>query len=264
MRPKKKLFLKLSPVTKCSVFLFSYVVTIINVINVSKFLKSIMVENFDNPLFRDLSFYKTLIILVTLVLVFFIVQPENLRYPAYFGAFFTVLSVAAMLFLNLNIGAVNAPNMVPFDFKHFFPFVGSQMYSMESVGVLVTVRSAMKRRSRAPKMIIYTMVLIFILFVSSGLSFYWGHLSQKDMGFFYFAGNRFMYVLQICFYLTTPSTYIISVITMMIMLEEISWIRDKLTLEENPTDLDVRKLRVFRTAVMTILLFAVYLSNIFM
>ena len=221
-----------------------------------------MVENFDNPVFRDLSFYKTLTILLTLSLVFCIVQPENLRYPAYFGAFFTVSSVAAMFFLNLEIGATNAPNMVPFDFTHFFPFVGSQMYSIGSVGVLITVRSAMKRRSQAPKMIICMMTLIFVLFVSSGLSFYWGHLSQKDMGFLYFAGSRLMYVLQICFYLTTPSTYIISVITMMIMLEEISWIRSRLTLEGNPLDLDIHKLRVFRTAVMTILLCVVYLSNI--
>lgn len=249
--------------TKCSIFLFSYSVVIVNVVNISKFLKSVLVENFDSPLLRDISFYKTLVILMTLLLVFFIVQPENLRYPAYLGAFFTVSSVLFMLFLNLDIGMINANNMKAYDFVHFFPLVGSQMYSMESIGVLMTVRSAMKRRSQAKQMILYTMVVIFFLFVLNGLSFYWAHLSPKDFGFFYFSGNMFMYIWQICFYVTQPSTYIISVITMMIILEEIGSIREKLALEGDIEDLDVWKVRIFRTSVAMILLFIVYIGIFF-
>lgn len=212
-------------------------------------------------MFRDLSFYKIIFIFIILILVFVIIEPENIRYLSYIGTTILVLSILSMLYYNLELNGLNTPYMKAYDFSHFFPFVGSQMFGIESIGLLITVRSTMKRRSQAPKMILYSMIGIFFMFVINGLSFYSAHLSAKDFSFFYFPKNVYLKILEIGFYITTPSTFMTSIITMMMILEEISYIRKFLLMDYSDTKMDPWKVRVFRTSVMTILLFVCFFGN---
>lgn len=66
-------------VCKIFVFLFNYFVTIIISTNLSKFLYSLFSESFDSDVFRDLQFYKIIVLIIALTLVILILEPEKLK-----------------------------------------------------------------------------------------------------------------------------------------------------------------------------------------
>ena len=248
---------------KIFAFLLNYMIVLVNCLNLSKFLQSNIGSHFDNETLRDLTFYKFLVIILILVLVIFILQPEKLKYTSYFGGIALVVSIFYTWIQCFIGGFSNLPNTVLFDFRGFAPLIGSQLYSLESIASLFCVRSTMKRRSEASKMVVYVNSICGMMFILNGLFMYFSFFSPKNLSFFYFEHNTLMSVLTVAFYLTMPTVVIATLLSNLTMLEEIAAIKRLLLLNDSKVEMDTFKILIFRLSVAMIMLFFLFLGIIF-
>ena len=58
-----------------------------------------------------------------------------------------------------------------FEFSQLSDFIGNQLYAMESIGTLFTVRSTLKKRSNMKNVLKYSFRFILLLFIVNGISF---------------------------------------------------------------------------------------------
>lgn len=155
----------------------------------------------------------------------------------------------------LSRGFPNFENVPLADIAKFPPIMASQTYSLESIGTLMCVRSTMRRRSQTTKMIVLVMVIGTLLFMTNGFLFSSSFYSPKNLSFLYFPEDKVVKVLEILFYLLTPSTIIINLITNLTMLEEVQVIKDALKSTDDETDFDIPRLFLFRVSVVVVLFF---------
>ena len=210
---------------------------------------------FDNDLFRDISFYKTLILIVCLLLIFFIVEPEKLKYTSFIGSGSMLISLLYIWSLCGSLKFPNASGQKVWDFSAFPQLFGSQLYSLECISSLMCVRSTMKDKKQANKMVVIIMSLGSAFFVINGLLISFSFYSPKSITFFYFRHNALISVFEILYYLTVPTQLIIILLSNLTLLEEISWVRSLLVSKSNPGDLSMTKLRIFRMSITMIIIF---------
>lgn len=165
---------------------------------------------------------------------------------------------------NLSTGFPNSPNTKLFDFKHFAPIIGSQLYSLESIGTLMCVRSTMKRRSQIEGVVLGVMSLASLFFILNGITFYFANYSSKSLTYFYYTSDKFVRIMEILFYLLTPSSIIINHMSNLCLVEEISFIKNILKSKIDENDFDISKLYVFRICLTTILIFPFFFSNLYL
>lgn len=239
-------------------FFLNYVVVLVNGINFSKFLTSNFGVLFTNDLFRDLSLYKLCFIIITVVLIVLILEPERMKWLSYLGFFGLVITTLYIFSIYLDSGFPNAHNVTAFNMKGFATLVGSQLYSLESIGTLVCIRSTMQKKSQSAKMVLYVMTLVGICFSMIGLLSYISNFSAKTLAFFYFPGNVFIKISIFIFYITVFSVIIPVQIANLMMLEEIKKIKKYLILKYTTDDLDTAKVLVFRVCITTIILLPIF------
>ena len=236
---------------------------LVNCVNLSKFMQLNFGSFFDNDTLRDLSFYKFLVVILMLVLVLFIIQPEKLKYTSYVGAFIMLAILFYCWIESFSRGFPNFPNTILFDFNGFAPLIGAQLYSLESIASLFCVRSTMKRRSQATKMVVYVNVVCGGFFVLNGLFMYFSFFSSKNLTFFYFEQNSFLNMLIVAFYLTMPTMVIVTMLANLTMLEEITFVKRLLLLPDSKGEMDTFKILIFRLSVAMIMMFFIFLGIIF-
>ena len=234
---------------------------LITCLNLSKFMCTNIGSYFDNDILRDLTFYKLLVIVISLFLVLIILQPEKLKYTSYFGAAALIISILYTWFQCSLTGFPNLNNTIAFDFAGFAPLVGSQLYSVESIATLFCVRSTMKQRSKASKMVIYVISLCGIVFMLNGLFMYFSFYSPKNLSFFYFEQTNIMMVCIITFYLMAPTVVIVTLLANLTMLEEITAVKRLLLLPDSNEAMDTRKVLIFRLSVTMILLLTLFIGR---
>lgn len=159
-------------VTKIFCFLFNLGIILVNITNLSSFL----LENIGHlfPMYlQQIEFFKLLSILAIQVTLIFILEPEKIKYPSYIAAIILFLATAIMWVMSLSQLSKNTERK-HYDLVSFpdFPAViGNQLYAFESIGTLFTVRSTLKDRNSMHRVLVYTFILIFILFASNGIIF---------------------------------------------------------------------------------------------
>lgn len=66
-------------VCKFFVFLYNWCVTTVVCINLGKFLCDLFYDYFDSDIFRNIQMYKLIVLVITLILVFLVLEPEKLK-----------------------------------------------------------------------------------------------------------------------------------------------------------------------------------------
>lgn len=187
------------------------------------------------------------------------------QYPSFIGVGLLFVCLLYMWGKNISLGFQNSPNTITADIWKFPPAMGSQTHSLESIGTLMCVRSTMKRRSQTTRMIISVMTVGGLTFIINGLMFYFSFFSPKTLPFLYYRTDDVVKVLEILFYLLTPTAIIINQLSNLCMLEEIAIVKNALKSEDDEEDFDITRLYLFRLAVVVIsitpLLFGRYSNN---
>lgn len=86
--------------SKVMILFYNLSVIIINTVNFSKFLRDQMFS-LPLPIFQSLSFYKLLLIIVFLLVLIFLIEPEKLRYVSYLATFILVVALSIMWIYNI-------------------------------------------------------------------------------------------------------------------------------------------------------------------
>lgn len=159
----------------CKFFCFMYNMTAIlaNTLNFSKFLQNEFSQYASADFFKGIFFYKIVVVLLFLILLLFILEPEKLKYPSFFGAIVLILALILMWSDNLKIAIDNKKEVV-FDYINFTnlpDLVGNQLYALESIASVFTVRATMKKRSQMKTSLFLSYFLCCILFSLNGISF---------------------------------------------------------------------------------------------
>ena len=159
----------------CKIFCFGYNMTAIlaNTLNFAKFLQNEFSGYTENDFFKNIFFYKLIVVLFFLILLLFILEPEKLKYPSYFGAGILIIALFLMWTDNFLI-LKNRTKNIDYDFINFpaIPdLVGNQLYALESIASVFTVRATMKKRSQMKKSLILSYFICCILFSFNGISF---------------------------------------------------------------------------------------------
>ena len=243
------------------VFILNLCVIIINCINMSRYIRYLIIDSFETPMIQELHFYKLIVLIIMLLLVFFIILPENLKYPSYVGTVALIVVIFYFVMRNTQTGFPNFENVVAFNFLGAPSLIGSQLYSLESIGTLFTVRSTMKEK----KVLKYLLPLFFLFivgfFISQGLSFYFAFPSSRYIGFIYYREDTLIDILEFIFYLTCPTRAIIVLIANLTMLEEMDIFRKLIVSPNDPTAIDYKKVTVFRIVCSSIILSFIFLGN---
>lgn len=102
-----------------------------------------------------------------------IIEPEKLRYPSYFGVLVLVLCLLSFWYKNgiTYKQLENKPKIPLFLFSGLDNFIGNQLYALEAIGTLFTVRSTLKKRKNMQFVLHFSFVLIFCLLIINGMSF---------------------------------------------------------------------------------------------
>ena len=160
--------IKFQYICKILCFLLNLFVIIINTLNFSKFLqfdlkKIIFIEN--------IFFYKLITILIFLIIIYFILEPEKLKYPSYIGFIIYILALLIMWYYNFKLKKTKNININFINIKTIPFFIGNNLYSIESIGTIFTIRATMRKRSQMKKVVIFSYFIFFILICINGISF---------------------------------------------------------------------------------------------
>ena len=163
---------KMTFITKAFCFLFNEGIVLVNITNLANFLQSSLTDYLPVYL-HDSEFFKVIIIIVFIILLVFILEPEMIKYPSYVAAFVLLLATVTMWIMSLVQYIKNSEpkNYNDFSILNFPALIGNQLYAFESIGTLFTVRSTLANRTDMHKVLAYTFVLIFSLFAINGISF---------------------------------------------------------------------------------------------
>lgn len=233
-------------VIKLFVFAFNYGACLINAVNMAKFFLYLSKENPEYGFSQDLNFYKIIVFLIILALVFLIILPENLKYPGIFGTVVMLGIISYFIVRNFMSGNLLFPKTEPIIFEGIPSFIGNQLYSFESIGGLLTIRSTMKEKHKMKYLLCVSGIFIALIFSLLGLSFYLNFESPQNMVFFYFPKDSTVQFLEIVFYISCPTRIIMMLVSNFLMLEDINVIKRMLTSPVDNFSIDYYKVMIFR------------------
>jgi amino acid permease len=160
-----------------------------------------------------------------------------LKIPSLLSTSIIIISLLIFWFKNVfEIGLENLSNVKAFNWEYSLPLVSSQVYSIESIGTLLTIRQAMKRPFDMKRVIHWVFLLSLCLFILNGWSFYSSFTERKEIAFFYYSNdNMLVTILQFGFYLTLPATMIITLFALMAVVDSFGCVKGALQSEDNQT-----------------------------
>ena len=202
--------------------------------NFARFLHEQLHTSFESEIFRDITFYKFLTVVFLLLLIAVLKSAEMLKYPSLFSTLAILISLFVFWGLNLANGAFrNFKNVDVAEWGHALPLVASQVYSIESVGTILTIRNTMARPSRLSYLLKVIFVAAIALFMLNGWSFQMSYRDAVEIGFDYFKGGTVLVlVLEVCFYLTLPATICITMFALLTVFENIPGFEGKFGVED--------------------------------
>ena len=218
------------------VTVFNYCSLIINGINFARFLFIIFGKGVSSEIFGSFLFYKIITIILMIVLMILIRTARDLMIPSLISTIVIILSFVVFWFKNtFQHGLKNIENVQPFNFMASLPLIASQVYSVECVGTLLTIRRAMKSPWEMKIVIKYVFSFTLLLFLLNGWSFYLSYKKPIEMSFFYFNNSTwFITVLKFAFYLTNQATMAITVYAMFTLLDSFKFFKGKFGIECEP------------------------------
>ena len=168
---------KMRVLAKLTIILSIYVSINVNIINMAKFLNENAFGNVDTGPFQDLNFCKLFVMFLMLTIIFFIVEPENFKYPTYVSMVLYLTAVLITVFSNIGsiASAEELPEIDYFNFSELSNLVSTQVYSFESITMIFGIRSTLKRPSDMKKIVfiaigagtfMYVLNAILVLLVS--------------------------------------------------------------------------------------------------
>ena len=168
-----------------------------------------------------------------ILLIISIRSAEYLKYPSLFSTMAIIISLLVFWFMNIfETGFQNKDNLHAFSWSGGLPLISSQVYSIESVGTLLTIRQAMIEPQKITKVVYTVFLLSLCLFLLNGWSFMFSYTSPVEMAFYYFdSSNHIVLFLKICFYLTLPATICITMFTLFTIFESFSVFKNTLGVE---------------------------------
>ena len=169
-----------------------------------------------------------------LLLIAGLKSAEMLKYPSLFSTLAILISLFVFWGLNLSKGAFrNFKNVGVAEWGQALPLVASQVYSIESVGTILTIRNTMARPSRLSYLLKVIFVTAIGLFMLNGWSFQMTYRDAVEIGFDYFKGGTVLVlVLEVCFYLTLPATICITMFALLTVFENIPGFEGKFGVED--------------------------------
>lgn len=165
---------KMQIITKIFIILYNESVLLINTINFAKFLQIQFSGNFPNiAIFEKLNYFKLFVIIIFLLILIFIVEPEKLKYLSYFASIILVLALLIMWTQNIikYITLQKKPYFEYANINYTSNLIGNQLYSLESIGTLFTVRSTLKKPKKMRKVLFWTYFLVTTIFIINGTTF---------------------------------------------------------------------------------------------
>ena len=166
---------KMQICTKIFIILYNESVLLINTINFAKFLQIQFSGNFPEfKIFENLNYFKLFIIILFLCILIFIVEPEKLKYLSYFATVILVLALLIMWTENIIkyfIIEKTKPYWEYVNFNYTSNLIGNQLYSLESIGTLFTVRSTLKKPKKMRNVLFWTYLLVTSIFIINGTTF---------------------------------------------------------------------------------------------
>ena len=215
---------------------FNYCTLLVNGTNFARFLHSFFSQSAPEPAASSsLAFYKAVTICLVLLLMVSIRSSAYLKIPSLVSTAVIIVSLVIFWAKNsLEIGFANAANMRACVWANALPLISSQVYSVESIGTLLTIRQAMKRPFDMGLVIRRVFLTGLGLFLANGLSFYSSFTDPAEMAFLYYPTDSVLVaVLKFAFYLTLPATMIITVFALMAVVDSFSWVGGALQSEDN-------------------------------
>lgn len=211
------------------------------------------ISYFDCDSLRDLNFYKLLVLVICLVLIYFIVEPEKIKYTSTVGALVVSCSLVYIWIVCISREFPSASQAKLWDFTYFPNLVGAQVYSLEGFTTLLCVRSTMKNRSQANIVVYVVMGCAIVFFSLNGALLANSFYSPKTISFFYFKKDVLIRVLEALFYLIIPTLLIIVLLATLTTLEAIPWVRSLLTIHSGTDALSIKKIKIFRMAMTSLI-----------
>lgn len=159
--------------TKVLNFFFNMAFINVNMISLVRFLNTKFQLYAHQGSIDPIILYKISVLLIVVTIVVCILEPEKLKYIAIFSSSVLLIGITLMWILNLlKIGE----NEQSFEFGLFNVYglanlVGSLMYSVESIGLVFTVRSTLKEPIKMQRIVVNTFIAVAVLFIITGLSF---------------------------------------------------------------------------------------------
>ena len=136
----------------------------------------------------------------------------------------------------VEVGFETSHSIKAFQLSGALPLVASQVYSIESVGTLLTIRQAMANPSKITLVVKMVFILSLSLFLLNGWSFQLSYANPVQMAFYYFSRtNVLVHVLKVCFYLTLPATISITMFALFAIFESFSPFANLLGVEDSNT-----------------------------
>lgn len=215
---------------------FNYATILINGTNFARILFTFFKSDSPDSSFQDnLWFYKLITILFMLLLMIIIASSAYLKIPSLLSTAIIIISLVIFWCKNtFEIGLQNWSNMKPFLWAQALPLISSQVYSIESIGTLLTIRQAMKRAYDMKRVIYWVFLISLLLFMFNGWSFYATFTERSEIAFFYFSqDNVLILVLKFCFYLTLPATMAITLFALMAVVDSFDCVKGALKSEDN-------------------------------
>lgn len=157
--------------TKIACFEFNHAVIIINTINLSKFVMHSFTPLDGSP-GLNLDTYKFIIIGLLLASLVIVIEPEKLKFTSYVSTIILVGGIIIMWVLNTKVWMTRPqPDFALVDFHHFAAVVGNQLYAIEGVGTLFTIRSILRERNKINQVMSISFAIILLIFVANGISY---------------------------------------------------------------------------------------------
>lgn len=245
---------KMQMLSKTLNFLFNYCCIVVNMINFCKYAQQIIALHTPWTSIR-LFEVKIIVIVFILFILVFILEPEKLRYPSYIALFVLLLSLVSFWIINCYKYAhlEHRPEVPLFVLAGINNFIGNQLYAMESIGTLFTVRSTLKKRSEMQKVLLVSFGTILVLFLINGMSFIltYGSKDIQKMPFSNF-NNQYIRVLEVLFYFSFPATVTIFIISNCYEFEFLPWVKSLLANDKK--EMHLGKLYAWRATLATMML----------
>ena len=157
--------------TKIACFEFNHAVIIINAINLSKFAMQ-NVSSLDGSSGAGLDTFKFITICLLVTLLVIIIEPEKLKFTSYISSIVLVGGIIILWVLNTEVWLSRPqPNFALVDFHNFASVVGNELYAIEGVGTLFTVRSVLREKSKINQVMSISFAIILLIFVVNGISY---------------------------------------------------------------------------------------------